>query len=379
MKVSGRTSLRVAGLAGVALLMLTSTAVEAQPAPPPEPSTSTPAPPPVTSPPVVVDDPFGPTPTTTPPPSPDTSPPEADRPGFFDVGGRIRKAVDDWFRSLVTDALEPVLNLVGSTVLSTPDFTGPGRVRDLWFVSWGMANAVFVLFVLGAGALGMGYETLQTRYAVKELLPRIVVGWVVANASLVLARVAIGFANSLTAAFVDQGLGVEGAAETMKQLVVASLAGGQGFVALISLAVLVLGLCLVGVYVVRVCTLVVLVAGAPLFLVAHALPQTEGAARLWWRALAGCLGVQVGQALVLVTALRVFFDADGRRLVGIPGGPLMDLLVVGCLFWLLLRIPTMARKLVFNTRPNAALGIVRYYVVGKGLRRAGKAVAAAAA
>jgi hypothetical protein len=37
--------------------------------------------------------------------------------------------------------------------------------------------------------------------------------------------------------------------------------------------------------------------------------------------------------------VRVFFDADGRRAVGLPGGPLMDLLVVGCLFWLMLRLP----------------------------------------
>ncbi len=139
-----------------------------------------------------------------------------------------------------------------------------------------------------------------------------------------------------------------------------------------------LALGLIGVYVVRVATMVVLVAAAPLFLVAHALPQTEGAARLWWRALVGCLAVQVGQALVLITAVRVFFDADGRRSMGLPGGPLMDLVVVGCLFWLMLRIPTYARRLVFNTRPNVGINVAKTYVVGRALRAARAAGTAAA-
>jgi hypothetical protein len=38
--------------------------------------------------------------------------------------------------------------------------------------------------------------------------------------------------------------------------------------------------------------------------------------RRWWRALAAGLGIQVGQVLVLVTALRVFFDADRLEVGG---------------------------------------------------------------
>src|SRR5207237_9521748 len=129
-----------------------------------------------------------------------------DHPGCFDIGGRVRKAINDWFKGLVDDALSPVLDLVGRTILSTPDFTGPGRVHDLWLVSWGIANAIFVLFIVGAGIIGMGYETFQTRYTVKDLLPRIVFGWVSANASLFLAHVAIGMANALSHAFIDQGV-----------------------------------------------------------------------------------------------------------------------------------------------------------------------------
>ena len=340
------------------------------------PSTGPTSPAPSTPPTTAPADPFPTTPTAPPAGAGQDNLGGKSHPGFFDIGGRITKAINDWFSGLVNDALNPVLDLVGRTVLSTPDFTGPGRVHDLWFMSWGIANAVFVLLIVAAGAIAMGYETFQTSYAIKDLLPRLGFGWVVANASLELSHLAIGAADALSRAFVGEGASGPGALATTHQLVVGAMAGGGIFVTLIGLAVVVLAIGLVGIYVVRVCTMVVLVAAAPLFLVGHALPQTQGAARLWWRAMIGCLAVQVGQALVLVTAVRVFFDADGRRSLGLPGGPLMDLLVVGCLFWLMLRLPSYARRMVFNTRPNHAFTAAKTYVVTQGLRAA-KAAAVA--
>jgi hypothetical protein len=51
-------------------------------------------------------------------------------------------------------------------------------------------------------------------------------------------------------------------------------------------------------YVVRVMLTVVLIAGAPIALMFHALPQTEGIARWWWRRRPGRAGVgRVGPAL----------------------------------------------------------------------------------
>jgi hypothetical protein len=44
----------------------------------------------------------------------------------------------------------------------------------------------------------------------------------------------------------------------------------------------------------RFVVLIVLAAAAPLALALHALPQTDGLARLWWQATAGALAVPVG-------------------------------------------------------------------------------------
>lgn len=330
-----------------------------------------------------------PTPTTTPPPgiglgpaapaagAPTTPAPAAgpsaggsdDNPGFFDIGGRVRKAINDWFRDLVTSAVEPVLNLLGQTVLSTPDVGGTGRVQDLWRVSAGMSNGFYVLFVVVGGAIVMGHETLQTRYSAKEIAPRLVVGAIAANVSLALAGLAIGVANALSRAFLGQGIEPAGATTAMRTLVLGAVSGGGIFLVLVGLVVAVLGVVLLAVYIVRVAMVVVLVAGAPVALSCHALPQTEGLAQLWWRAFAACLGVQVAQSLVLVTALRVFFDSDGRSTLGLSaGGSLVDLLVVVCLLWVLLRIPTWAGRMVFSGRRGSTGRMVRNVVVYKAIR-----------
>jgi hypothetical protein len=322
-------------------------------------------------------DPAGTTPTGTVPP-PEEGAPQSDSPGFFDIAGRVRNALNGWFADVVNGAVQPVFDLFGNTVLSTPEFTTDPRLVDLWLVSWAVANTVFVLLILGAGALGMAHETLQTRYTVKELLPRLVVAWVAANASLVFARVAIGFANALSGAFVSEGIGFEGVASVLKLTVTAAMVGGPSLLTvLVALVAVVFSVCLICTAIVRACTIVVLVAAAPLFLVGYALPQTEGAAQLWWRSLFACLGVQVGQAVIVTTAVRVFFAAPEGNLLALPHSALMDLLVVVCLLWLALRIPSYATRLVFQSRRNP-MSAVRYHVVGRAMRAGTKAATKAA-
>ena len=80
--------------------------------------------------------------------------------------------------------------------------------------------------------------------------------------------------------------------------------------------VAVLAIVLLATYVVRLALVILLVVAAPICLVCHALPQTEGLAKLWWRAFAGTLAIQVAQSLVLITALRVFLASGGSPTSG---------------------------------------------------------------
>jgi hypothetical protein len=134
----------------------------------------------------------------------------------------------------------------------------------------------------------------------------------------------------------------------------------------------VLAIILLATFVIRLALVVVLVVAAPLALVCHALPQTEGVAKMWWRAFLGMLAIQVAQSLVLVTALRVFLASGGPANLGIAStGGMVDLLVAACLCWVLVKIPTWIGRSVFSFggRPGGgATRVVRDLVLYKGAR-----------
>jgi hypothetical protein len=280
----------------------------------------------------------------------------------WDIPGLIGQAIDGWFSGLVVAALNPVLDLLGTTILSTPDVSGPGQVSDLWGVSLGIADSLLVLLVLAGGVLVMTHETLQTRYSIKEIAPRIVVAAVAANASLSIAGVAIRFCNALSQAFLGQGVDPATAMSTMRDLIMAPLGSGGIFLVLIGIVIAILAVVLLVVYIVRIVLVILLVAAAPLALICHAWPPIEGIARLWWRGLIALLAVQLGQSFVLVTALRVFFASDGNATLGLASGSgLVDLLVTLCLFWVLVKIPFWARSAAFSGR-GSQTGPVRRVV-----------------
>ncbi len=140
---------------------------------------------------------------------------EEDNPGLFDIPGKVRKAVNGWFRGLVEDALRPSLELVGQTLLATPRVVGEERIRQLWQVVAGIANALLVLAVLAAAALAMTHESVQTRYSIKEVLPRLFVAAVLVNASLALSGQMIAFANALSTGLVASGADAVEASERL--------------------------------------------------------------------------------------------------------------------------------------------------------------------
>ncbi|MGH2949840.1 MAG: hypothetical protein ACRDPC_26865 [Solirubrobacteraceae bacterium] len=291
------------------------------------------------------------------------------KPRWWDLPGRVRYGITSWFRGLVEDALNPMLELIGKTVLATPQIAGQDRVGDLWLISLGIADGLLILFVLAGAALVMTHETLHTRYALKEMLPRIALAAILVNASLSLSGHMIAAANALSGGFLAGGVDPGEASLQLKHFILAAVAGSGIFVILLGLVAAALCVFLFILYVVRAALILILVAGAPLMLLTHALPQTDGLARLWWRGMTAALGVQVAQALVLATAVRVFFSSGGREALGLSvTGNLIDLLVSLCLFWILIKIPFWAKDLAFSPGRSSVVQIARSYALGRGLR-----------
>jgi hypothetical protein len=293
---------------------------------------------------------------------------KASHPGFFDVPGKVEQAINEWFAGLVKDALDPAMVLVGRTLLSTPQIAGEAEVRSYWQLAAGVADSLLVLVVMAGGALVMSHETLQSSYALKDVLPRLAIAAIAANASLELAGQMVNLANVLSTGLLGNGVDPEQAGHTLELLVLHAIADGGIFLVLLGLACAFLAVALLVLYLVRAAVIVLLVCAAPLMLLAHGLPQTEGLARLWWRGMFAALGVQVAQALTLAATVHVFF-ASGRSVLGVgSGGSLIDLLLVLCLFWVLLRIPFWAKDMAFSGRPSTAARVAKTYVVAKVIR-----------
>lgn len=273
----------------------------------------------------------------TPSPSPTSNQPgqEETRPPPWDVVGRAEYGINSWIRGLVVSALDPVLTFLGKTILATPRLDRQERVRELWRFSLVIANASLILFVLvGAGVVMVG--GLSSQLTLKELLPRVFVAGLMVNFALILTGELISVSNALSLAVLGAAADPGDMSRQIAERIYGAGMGSPLFV-LFALVVLLLAVLVVVAYIVRVAVLVVLLAGGPLFLVTHSLPQTDQVARTWWRLVAAMIASPILQALVLTTAVKVFLSGDG--VLGFTTGGFVDLLIIGCLLYLLYRIP----------------------------------------
>jgi hypothetical protein len=325
---------------------------------PPKPSPPRPTPSPIPPPPTGKP---SPTPPGTPSPAPGPTPPGwtppspgdgSDDPGLFDIPGQIRKAINDFIAWIAKTGLKPVMDALGKTVLSTPDLTSNPQVQAIWTTSLVVANGIFVLFVIAGGFIVASRETLQSQYGLKEIAPRVVVAGVVANTSMLVAGKAISFTNALTAAIAGQGVDGNGAATALNQILNQPASPNMPPVlfSLLILAALVMGIVVLVTFILRTALLVLLLGIAPLALTCHATPQTEGLAYTWWRAVAACFGIQLGQAVIVLATVRVFLTPAGPEVLGVPvtNDGLIAILVCLTMLWLLIKLPGWTKHLILG-------------------------------
>ncbi|WP_249039881.1 conjugal transfer protein TrbL family protein [Salinispora arenicola] len=269
---------------------------------------------------------------------------------MFDIPGQIRKAITEFIADAATKAVNPVLEAFALSWLSTPDLTGNDKVRAMWQTSLITVNAVFVLFVVVAGFIVASHQTLQTSHGLKQLLPRLVVGAVAANTSLIVCGKAIEFTNALTVSITGQGVDAKTTTEAFRQIITNVLQGTNVLMSLLVIAVIVMILLVVLTFVLRVAMLVLLLGIAPLALACHATPYTEGIAFAWWRAFGVCLGLQIGQAVIVLGTVKIFLTPAGPTALGIPasGSGLIGILVCLTMLWALVKMPGWSKQFILG-------------------------------
>ncbi|MEV6605683.1 hypothetical protein [Kutzneria sp. NPDC051319] len=229
-----------------------------------------------------------------------------------DVGGCAVEAINSWFAGILTAALHPLLDLLGQTLLSTPSIESLPQIGPLWTNSWQLVLAGYVLLVILGGIVVMTHASVQTRGGLKEILPRLLVAFCVSGLSLWAADQAIVLANALAQAVLGQDIAASQATGALANILLTQALGtGNVLFLLLGLGAVVLLIGLLVSYVTRAVVTLGLVVVAPLCLACHALPQTDGIARWWWRSFAAVLAIQIAQALVLVVAIRVFLAPVG--------------------------------------------------------------------
>jgi hypothetical protein len=257
-----------------------------------------------------------------------------------------------WFASFVTAALQHLWNLLAATLLISPDVTGLPQVRLISGRSLLVANTCYVLVILAAGILVMTRETVQIRYGIGELAPRLVIGLVGANLATPLCSGLITLANGLTGALTEGPLGGPGAAQQLSRVVTSAVDDGTGAVRLlvvvIALLVLALTVMLFLTFLVRIGVLVALVGIAPAALACHGLPQLDSVARFWWRSLLATLGTVTAQGFLLHAGLTVFLSPQANLpSLGLPVDPggIVNLFIVVCLLWTTVRVPAVLARI----------------------------------
>ncbi|PMR62188.1 hypothetical protein C1A38_05505 [Verrucosispora sp. ts21] len=300
-----------------------------------------------------------------------------------------------WFAETVIGVLNALWDLLSVTAFVSPDVTALPQVTAFANTSLGVVNVCYVLAFLWVAILVMGRDTIQSQVGPGELIPRLVIGLIGANVALPLCSTVIGLANALTAALTSQDITAPGSMQHLRDTTVSALTG-QGGATAVSFLLLLIGLLiailtgtLLVQWIIRLGVLVVAVGIAPIALALHGTPQTEGAAKLWWRTILGALGIVVIQAIALHTTLRVFLNPDSNlRVLGlpIPGGDpaaIMNLLIVVCLLWGVVKIPGLMGRYITQTRPNRmgtvlrvvfvqhlTRGLPRTFAAGRGAARA---------
>jgi hypothetical protein len=310
--------------------------------------------------------------------------------GSLGLGGLGWSAVLEVLSSFTGGLLGPVVSVVVANVdllVLTPHLTGQGRVQELWGHTLMVATTVLIVFVIGAGVVVMGHGSVQSRWGLGEMLGRLVGAPIAASVSLWLISQVISLTNALALALVGSDLGTQllaGLLNTTSSLSLPDL--------LLQIVEAIALMVLLATAVLRIIGMILLIVAAPLALICHASPLTEGLARIWWRLLAALVVTQLGEALALAIALTALTES-GRQQAGIGfGSGWVNLIVAICLFYIMIKIPGWAVRYALRRSRHTPV-VVRLaayqllsrtvrsglgHLVGSGLAARGAAAAAAA-
>lgn len=277
--------------------------------------------------------------------------------------GWLFDGIFDWLGERVLGALDWLVDFLTSAFFTSPDVAVLPQVQALAQRSAMIVQAVYGLAIVVAAIIGMTHGSVQIRYALKDLLPRLVFAFLASGFGLPLCSGLIEIANVLTTAMVgDVASGPRVVRFVGEQVKAALLDKATAAISLIlGLLIVILFFQLLFGWIVRVTTLLVLAGTAPIAFACYGLPQTQAVSQLWWRCLLGALGIPMLQGVAFSAVIDLVVDPDHALpvLLGLPASNLLNLLIVACLLIVTVRIPKLvARYAATRAGSTSPVGIV---------------------
>ena len=278
-----------------------------------------------------------------------------------------------WLAEKVVDLLGGLLALLASTLFVSPDVTVLPQVKAIADKGALVVNACFILAIFAVGIATMTGDSVQMRYGIKELIPRLVVGFVLSAFSVPLTGELISLANALTVSMTGTSAPTTETVNFVQARITAALEDDSNalLIAIIGLLIVVLMFMLVGSWLMRVGVLVILAGIAPVALACYATPWTQGAADLWWRSFLGCLATPSLQAVAFGTGIDLLINPDSNLpiVLGLPGSDTLNLLLVIVLLWVTVKIPSLMRRYVTRKGSSNIGGLLLRAVFIQGIAR----------
>lgn len=268
------------------------------------------------------------------------------------IGGALLKAIRgfvDWALGLGDSSLNIITHTPAQGTYQSP------TVRSLWDFSRALTNAALALVVMWGGFGVMVKEHTRSPYHdLMELLPRVVLGALGANLTLVFAAFLIDANNAVAAGVGQVGLpGYDQATPTQEGMALIVTALVYGVVAILLVLQMLMRLALID----------LLIILAPLAMLAWVLPQTQGWFR-WWSSL---FPTTVFQQVLQVMTLRLGAALMVELTPGSVDGALLTLFLGIAVCWLTLKVPALLRPGAHRAGLSSVVSLVLVSRVAGGL------------
>jgi hypothetical protein len=278
-----------------------------------------------------------------------------------------------WLAEKAVDLLGGLVAFLASSLFTSPDVTVLPQVTSIAGRASLIVNACFVLAIIAVGIVTMTGDSVETRYNLKQLIPRLVVGFVMSAFSVPLTGQLITIANALTVSMTGTTAPTTETINFVKTRITAALTDEANalLVAIIGLLIVVLMFMLVGTWLTRIGTLVLLAGIAPVALACYATPWTQGAADLWWRTILSCLATPTLQAVSFSAGMDLLINPDANLpiLLGLPGSDTLNLMLVAGVLWVTVKIPSMLRRSITRKGSPNVGGLLLRTVLIQGVTR----------